>query len=127
FAAGGSWVGGGLRGVGLFFVLWVFLVPARLVSERARPGPPGLRRFGARRARRLLPALVVLLVAVCLYSRWVSSGIAPRQLRGDALSTLAYVANWNYIASGHHYFLHLAPPAPLATPRLLLVHERLHC
>jgi peptidoglycan/LPS O-acetylase OafA/YrhL len=126
FHAGVTWVRGGLLGVDVFFVLSGFLVTSLLVAERARTGTLRLRRFWARRARRLLPALFVLLVAVCLYSRWVSSGIAPQQLRGDTLSTLAYVANWHYIASGQNYFVRFGAPSPLLHTWSLAVEEQFY-
>jgi peptidoglycan/LPS O-acetylase OafA/YrhL len=126
FHAGVTWVTGGLLGVDVFFVLSGFLVTSLLVAEHARTGTLRLRRFWARRARRLLPALFVVLVAVCLYSRWVSSGIAPGQLRGDALSTLTYVANWHYIASGQNYFVRFGAPSPLLHTWSLAVEEQFY-
>jgi peptidoglycan/LPS O-acetylase OafA/YrhL len=126
FHAGVTWAKGGLLGVDVFFVLSGFLVTSLLVAEHAQTGTLRLRRFWARRVRRLLPALFVLLVAVCVYSRWVSSGIAPRQLRGDALSTLAYVANWHYIASGQNYFVRFGAPSPLLHTWSLAVEEQFY-
>jgi peptidoglycan/LPS O-acetylase OafA/YrhL len=126
FHAGVTWMRGGLLGVDVFFVLSGFLVTSLLVAEHARTGILRLGRFWARRARRLLPALFVLLIAVCLYSRWVSSGIAPRQLRGDAFSTLAYVANWHYIASGQNYFVRFGAPSPLLHTWSLAVEEQFY-
>ena len=54
---------GGPLGVDLFFVLSGFLITTLLLEERAETGSISLRRFYARRARRLLPALGLLLVA----------------------------------------------------------------
>src|ERR1019366_6439282 len=59
----GALPGGGL-GVDIFFVLSGFLITGLLLSERAPSGHIRLRAFWARRARRLLPALVILLL-VC--------------------------------------------------------------
>jgi peptidoglycan/LPS O-acetylase OafA/YrhL len=126
FHAGVTWVRGGLLGVDVFFVLSGFLVTSLLVAEHAGSGTIRLRRFWARRARRLLPALFVLLVAVCVYSRWVSTGLPPRQLRGDTLSTLAYIANWHYIASGQNYFVHFGAPSPLLHTWSLAVEEQFY-
>jgi peptidoglycan/LPS O-acetylase OafA/YrhL len=56
--------GGGGAGVGLFFVLSGFLITTLLIEERQMSGQIGLKAFYARRARRLFPALAVLL---CVY------------------------------------------------------------
>src|SRR5689334_23161447 len=53
--------GGGLLGVDVFFVLSGFLITTLLLHERERSGRVDLRHFWGRRARRLLPALFVLI------------------------------------------------------------------
>ncbi len=126
FHAGVTWARGGLLGVDVFFVLSGFLVTSLLVAEHARTGTLRLRRFWARRARRLLPALFIVLVAVCAYGRWESTGISPQQLRGDALFTLGYVANWHYIASGQNYFVRFGAPSPLLHTWSLAVEEQFY-
>jgi peptidoglycan/LPS O-acetylase OafA/YrhL len=126
FHAGLVWAGGGLLGVDVFFVLSGFLVTSLLLAEHAGTGTLRLRRFWGQRARRLLPALFVLLGAVCFWARWGGSGIAPRQLRGDALSTLAYVANWHYLASGQNYFVRFGAPSPLLHTWSLAVEEQFY-
>ncbi len=126
FHAGVTRARGGLLGVDVFFVLSGFLVTSLLVAEHARTGTLRLRRFWARRARRLLPALFIMLVAVCAYGRWENTGISPQQLRGDALSTLGYVANWHYIASGQNYFVRFGAPSPLLHTWSLAVEEQFY-
>src|SRR4051812_36401819 len=61
---------GGWLGVDLFFVLSGFLITRPLVTERATSGRIALRQFWARRARRLLPALIMALGGVALYAWW---------------------------------------------------------
>jgi peptidoglycan/LPS O-acetylase OafA/YrhL len=61
---------GGPLGVDLFFVLSGFLITTLLFEELADTGSISLRRFYARRARRLLPALALLLVALPRHRRW---------------------------------------------------------
>jgi peptidoglycan/LPS O-acetylase OafA/YrhL len=124
FHAGLGWVNGGLLGVDMFFVLSGFLVTSLLLAEHARTGTLDLLRFWGRRARRLLPALVVMLLGVCVYARWVGWGIPPSQLRGDALATLAYFANWHFIVSGQNYFVRFAAPSPLLHTWSLAVEEQ---
>jgi peptidoglycan/LPS O-acetylase OafA/YrhL len=126
FHAGVQWFGGGLLGVDVFFVLSGFLVTSLLLSEHARTGTVKLRQFWARRARRLLPGLFVLLAGVCAYARWASTGTSPAQIRSDAFSTLAYVANWHYITAGQNYFNRYAPPSPLLHTWSLAVEEQFY-
>ena len=126
FHAGLEWARGGLLGVDIFFVLSGFLVTSLLLGEHRRTATIGLRRFWAGRARRLLPALFLLLAGVCAWARWAGDGIALGQLRSDALSTLAYVANWHYIASGQNYFVRFAAPSPLLHTWSLAVEEQFY-
>src|SRR5580704_10219533 len=69
YHGGLSWMPGGFFGVDAFFVLSGFLITSVLVAERVSTGRIALRAFWARRARRLLPALLVVIVAVTLYAR----------------------------------------------------------
>ena len=64
FHAGGTWLPGGWLGVDVFFVLSGFLITSLVINEWARDRRCDLRRFWSRRARRLLPATVVLLAAL---------------------------------------------------------------
>jgi peptidoglycan/LPS O-acetylase OafA/YrhL len=91
---GGTPVHGGFLGVDAFFVLSGFLITTLLLQERARFGRVSLRRFYARRAFRLLPALVVLL-AIALFMHFslpASDGNRPQA--SGLLGVVFYVANW---------------------------------
>jgi peptidoglycan/LPS O-acetylase OafA/YrhL len=126
FHAGVATAGGGLLGVDVFFVLSGFLVTCLLLAEYQRNRTIRLRSFWARRARRLLPALFVLLAGIIAYARWGSSGISPVQLKGDALATLFYGANWHYIATGQNYFVKYGAPSPLLHTWSLGVEEQFY-
>ena len=126
FHAGLGWATGGLLGVDVFFVLSGFLVTSLLLAEFSGSGTIGLARFWARRARRLLPALFLLLLGVCAYAIWIGGGIPPVQLRGDALSTLAYFANWHFIATGQDYFVRFGASSPLLHTWSLAVEEQFY-
>ena len=115
---------GGLLGVDVFFVLSGFLVTSLMLGEHGRTGTIALARFWARRARRLLPALFVLLAGVCAYATWVGGDVT--QIRGDALSTLGYVANWHYIVAGQGYFVRYGAPSPLLHTWSLAVEEQFY-
>jgi peptidoglycan/LPS O-acetylase OafA/YrhL len=77
----------GAAGVELFFVLSGFLITSLLIEEQARTGRVSLRSFYLRRARRLLPALLVMVAVVYVLARLVGSSFA-------VLPTLFYVANF---------------------------------
>ena len=126
FHAGLGPVNGGLLGVDMFFVLSGFLVTSLLLAEHARTGTIKLIAFWGRRARRLLPALLVLLIGIGAYARWVGGGVPPAQLRGDALFTLVYSANWHFIASGQDYFVRFGALSPLLHTWSLAVEEQFY-
>ncbi|MBI4658323.1 MAG: acyltransferase [Verrucomicrobia bacterium] len=85
---------GGFIGVDLFFVLSGFLITALLTEEWENSGTISLRRFYRRRALRLLPALVVLLLACCLYAACVQSPEKARTTYRETIWVLFYFANW---------------------------------
>jgi peptidoglycan/LPS O-acetylase OafA/YrhL len=104
---------GGFLGVDLFFVLSGYLITTLLLTEWTATGRVDLRRFWVRRARRLLPALLLMLVAVAAYAAFVADPAQHDRLRADALATLAYVANWQQIIAGLSYFEQFQDPSPL--------------
>ena len=117
--------GGGYLGVDVFFVLSGFLITALLLGERTRTGGIDLRRFWARRARRLLPGLVTMLMGVALWG--VVVGLpSPATVRGDVLATLAYVANWRFIVGHAGYFAQYGPPSPLLHTWSLAIEEQFY-
>lgn len=109
---GYSAVPGGFIGVEVFFVLSGWLVCALLDAERREAGRIDLKAFWLRRARRLLPAVTVVIAATMVvatfshYDRFVS-------LRGDALAAMAYVLNWRLIFTNQSYFEAALGPSPL--------------
>src|SRR3954470_20864710 len=88
-----TWAKGGFLGVTTFFVLSGFLITSLLLVERNRTATISLRPFWARRARRLVPAVLLLVGLVVLYV-WTASAKQPSGLLGDAAATLGWVANW---------------------------------
>jgi peptidoglycan/LPS O-acetylase OafA/YrhL len=126
FHGGVSWAGGGLLGVDIFFVLSGFLITSLLVGEWSTSGTVRFRRFYERRARRLLPALFLTMLLVAAYAHWFAPPSTLSSLRGDAFSTLAYVANWHFIATGANYFVRFGPPSPLLHTWSLAVEEQFY-
>jgi len=103
---------GGFLGVDVFFVLSGYLITALLLVEWDATGRLDLRRFWARRARRLLPALCVVVLAVMVPAVLAHGpGLAAR--RGDALATLGYVANWRFAFGDQSYFAAFSEASPL--------------
>jgi len=126
FHGGVSWAGGGLLGVDIFFVLSGFLITSLLVGEWSSSGTVRFRRFYDRRARRLLPALFLTMLLVAAYAHWFALPSTLSALRGDALSTLGYVANWRFILTGQNYFVRFGPPSPLLHTWSLAVEEQFY-
>jgi peptidoglycan/LPS O-acetylase OafA/YrhL len=117
---------GGFYSLDAFFALSGFLITSLLVAEWQESGTVRLRRFWARRARRLLPALLLLLLAVLAYATWVAlPGMYPG-LRGDSIATLFYVANWHFIISGSNYFAQTGATSPLLHTWSLAVEEQFY-
>ena len=84
---------GGL-GVDTFFVLSGYLITAILVSEFSATGQISLKKFYARRALRILPAVILLLLALNIFVTISQPSDQAATLRWDSLGALFYVANW---------------------------------
>jgi peptidoglycan/LPS O-acetylase OafA/YrhL len=126
YHGGISWLPAGFLGVDAFFVLSGFLITSLLISEWQRRSTIRLGHFWARRARRLLPALLLLLVFVVLYANFVAPAGTYPGLRLDSLSTLFYVANWHFILTGSNYFSQTGLPSLLTHTWSLAVEEQFY-
>ncbi|MBJ7607916.1 MAG: acetyltransferase [Candidatus Dormibacteraeota bacterium] len=120
-----GWAPGGLLGVGVFFVLSGYLITDLMLGQREITGRISLGQFWARRARRLLPALWVMLVTVVLWLSLVDSGQVAA-LRGQVLAALVYGSNWWYAFQHVSYFASLGPPSPLGHLWSLAVEEQFY-
>lgn len=125
FHAGGA-LRGGYLGVDLFFVLSGFLITSLLIAEHERTGRIALKPFWIRRARRLFPALLSLMPAIAIYARYFAKPIELPGMRGDALATLAYVANWRSIFTNKSYWELFAAPSPLEHTWSLSIEEQFY-
>lgn len=117
---------GGYLGVDLFFVLSGFLITRLLLDESARTGRVSLGHFWERRARRLLPALGVMLVGVAAYARFVAAPESLRRLRLDGLATVFYVANWRAVFGHVDYWALFTSPSPLEHTWSLAIEEQFY-
>ena len=120
-----GWAPGGLLGVGVFFTLSGYLITDLLLSRWTASGRLHLAEFWMRRARRLLPALFVMLAVV---TAWVT--IADRirlaNLRGTVAAAATYWSNWYTIINGQSYFARFAAPQPLDHLWSLAVEEQFY-
>ncbi len=125
---GYHWAGGGYLGVDLFFVLSGFLITGLLVEEWGTSAHLGLAAFWTRRIKRLLPGLLVMLLALCVFvTVWGGgAGADLGQLRADALATVFYVANWHLLIAHQPYFAQFASPSPLQHTWSLAIEEQFY-
>lgn len=100
---------GGFLGVDVFFVLSGFLITALLLGEMEATGRLRFGAFYARRARRLLPALLAVLVVSAILVLTVARDAAAA-FRQDAIAALTYTTNWWYIVDDRSYFEVLGRP-----------------
>jgi peptidoglycan/LPS O-acetylase OafA/YrhL len=125
YHAGVSWMPGGFLGVDVFFVLSGYLITSLLLAERRRKGRVGFKAFWLRRARRLLPA-VLLVVFVCLLAASTIARDDLSRTRGDALASVFYLTNWHLVAASHSYFNAFGRPSLLQHLWSLAVEEQFY-
>ena len=127
FHGGLPWATGGFLGVDAFFVLSGYLITALLLAEWTRSGGRlDLAAFWGRRARRLLPALLLMVTAVAIGARALLPPEEISLLRGDGIAALLYVANWRMIFRGGDYFAQTAAPSPLEHTWSLGIEEQFY-
>jgi peptidoglycan/LPS O-acetylase OafA/YrhL len=126
YHGGAPFAAGGFLSIDVFFVLSGFLITTLLIGEWGARLTIGLGRFWARRARRLLPALLVMLVGVAIYTKVFATPGEFANLRLDSLSTLFYVSNWHFIFGGSDYFNFTAQPSPLQHMWSLSIEEQFY-
>ncbi|MEO6123222.1 MAG: acyltransferase family protein [Ilumatobacteraceae bacterium] len=102
YHANHTWLSGGFLGVEVFFVISGYLITLLLIAEHERHDTIDLGQFWLRRARRLLPALFVMLAALAVYMTVFNSKPLGRT-RGDFLGGLFYGSNWYQIVVGQSY------------------------
>src|SRR6476469_2449943 len=124
FHAGNTFAPGGFIGVDMFLVLSGFLITTLLLRELASTGRVAVKEFWMRRARRLLPALILVLVAVACFGAFVATDDEALGLRGDLLGSLFYVQNWRFVVSGASYFTQFGSPSPLRHMWSLAIEEQ---
>jgi peptidoglycan/LPS O-acetylase OafA/YrhL len=125
YHGGTSWAVGGFLGVEVFFVISGYLITSLLLAEWRDDSHIALGQFWIRRARRLLPALFVLL-ALTMVTALVFLPDEVASLRGDVLSAVAYVTNWAFIFTDQSYFEFTGRPSLVAHLWSLAVEEQFY-
>lgn len=121
---GAPWMRGGFLGVDVFFVLSGYLITTLVLDEVEGTGRFSFRRFYARRARRLLPALALLLLAMAGVA--VAMPSEAGELRGDIAAAAGYVSNWWQVLAQRSYFEMVSRPPLLQHLWSLAIEEQFY-
>jgi peptidoglycan/LPS O-acetylase OafA/YrhL len=103
FHAGVSRLAGGYVGVDVFFVISGYFITRMLAHEVGATGDVDVSDFFARRARRLLPAFFVVLVATVILALWLYAPIDQPDVAFDARAVAVHAGNVLFAASAEHY------------------------
>ena len=120
-----GWARGGLLGVAVFFTLSGYLITDLLLGQRESSGRLLLANFWIRRARRLLPAVFLMLAVLVA---WVTLVDPSRMadLRWEVAAAILYVSNWWNIFENASYFAQYGPLSPLKHLWSLAIEEQFY-
>lgn len=120
-----KWAQGGLLGVGVFFVLSGYLITDQLLYEWKMNSYISIWNFWMRRFRRLLPAMLSMLLLVGI---WLLASDPARLLSliGDFISSIFYVNNWYLIFHEVSYFESFGPASPIGHLWSLSIEEQFY-
>ena len=116
---------GGFLGVDVFFVLSGFLITSLLIGELHDRRRIDLVGFWLRRARRLLPAVFVMIAVVVALGPTIDATLRDR-LRWDAIASIFYVVNWRYVITGQSYAAESTDPSMLGHLWSLAIEEQFY-
>lgn len=125
YHAGMSWIPGGFLGVEVFFVISGYLITSLLLAEYRERGRIDLKAFWLGRARRLLPALYLVLIVTLVFTvLFLPEEVAG--LRSDVLAAFGYVTNWYLVFAQESYFEAVGRPSLLKHLWSLAVEEQFY-
>jgi peptidoglycan/LPS O-acetylase OafA/YrhL len=119
------WIPGGFLGVDVFFVLSGYLITNLIAAKFGRDGNIGLPGFYQRRARRLLPALALMLLTVTAAVSMLEPG-QRSGLRPALLGAISYTSNWWQAFAHQSYFTLYGPPPAFEHLWSLAVEEQFY-
>jgi peptidoglycan/LPS O-acetylase OafA/YrhL len=117
---------GGYVGVDVFFVLSGFLITGILLSGAGKRGYVSLSNFYVRRARRILPAAALTLIATDLAAYHLLNFVRARQAVSDSIWASFFAANVRFAREGTDYFAQGQPPSPIQHFWSLAVEEQFY-
>jgi peptidoglycan/LPS O-acetylase OafA/YrhL len=117
---------GGYVGVDVFFVLSGYLITGLLLRQARRDGRIRLTDFYVRRARRILPAAVLTLVATDLAAHHFLNLVRAREAVSDSVWAGFFMANVHFAREGSDYFAQGQPPSPVQHYWTLAVEEQFY-
>ncbi len=119
-------VSGGFVGVDVFFVVSGFLITSLLLRELVEEGRVRIGAFYARRARRILPAATVVLVAVTVASTLLLPLARAVRVGVDVVWASLFAGNVRLSREGTDYFTADLPPSPVQHFWSLAVEEQFY-
>ncbi|MEU1878393.1 acyltransferase family protein [Streptosporangium sp. NPDC020072] len=117
---------GGFAGVDVFFVISGFLITGLLLRDISAEGRFSLADFYARRARRILPAAGVVLLATTAGAWLLLPPLRGTDVAGDVVAAALYLANWRFVAGQTDYLAAARDPSPLLHYWSLAVEEQFY-
>ncbi|MBQ9021421.1 MAG: acetyltransferase [Eggerthellaceae bacterium] len=122
---GFSWAIGGLLGVTMFFVLSGYLITSLLIVEYRKTGSIDLPNFWLRRVRRLVPAIITVIIVVALLCT-IFNHVLLTKMRPDVIPSLFFFSNWWQIFHNVSYFDAIGSPSPLQHFWSLAIEEQFY-
>src|SRR3974390_1548039 len=113
YHAGLSWLSGGFVGVDVFFFISGFVITGVLLRERVSTGRISILGFYGRRARRIIPAATLVIIAASVLAYAVLGVVYGDQTATDARWASIFLANFHFSTIGTNYLTASQPPSPL--------------
>ncbi|GAA1844823.1 acyltransferase family protein [Asanoa iriomotensis] len=126
YHAGVGFLPGGFVGVDVFFVISGFLITRQLVDEIGRTGRVSLTGFYARRAKRILPAATIVLIATAVATWLFVTRERWHDIGGDLFASAVYVVNWRFADRAVDYLAIDVDPSPVQHFWSLAVEEQFY-